>query len=164
MNSQMKKRVVTTLRYIYKVGIIKSLMIGLAMSASAEEYEVKWKGRHYHIRKHSSDFKVFRAIAVFGQYNVSKITSNIVKTIVDLGSNIGFSVMHFKSKFPDAHVIAVEPEKKNYDQLVKNVKEYSNVDCLQNAIWYSKKNLGIFDSGLGEYGFRVVDDNQKQVG
>jgi FkbM family methyltransferase len=164
MNSQMKKRVVTTLRYIYKVGIIKSLMIGLAMSASAEEYEVKWKGRHYHIRKHSSDFKVFRAIAVFGQYNVSKITSNNVNTIVDLGSNIGFSVMHFKSKFPDAHVIAVEPEKKNYDQLVKNVKEYSNVDCLQNAIWYSKKNLGIFDSGLGEYGFRVVDDNQKQVG
>ena len=164
MNSKIKKRVVTTLRYIYKVGIIKSLMIGLAMSASAEEYEVKWKGRHYHIRKHSSDFKVFRAIAVFGQYNVSKITSDNVKTIVDLGSNIGFSVMHFKSKFPDAHVIAVEPEKKNYDQLVKNVKEYSNVDCLQNAIWYSQKNLGIFDSGLGEYGFRVVDDNQKQVG
>ena len=164
MTSAFKKRVVTTLRYVYKVGIIKSLLIGLAMSASAEEYEVKWKGRHYHIRKHSSDFKVFRAIAVFGQYNVPKITSNNVKTIIDLGSNIGFSVMHFKSKFPAAQVIAVEPEKKNYDQLVKNVKEYSNVNCLQNAIWHSQKNLGIFDSGLGEYGFRVVDGNQKQVG
>lgn len=164
MTSQFKKKVVTTLRYVYKVGIIKSVLIGLAMSTSAEEVEVKWKGRHYHIRKHSSDFKVFRSVAVFGQYNVSKITSDNVKTIVDLGSNIGFSVMHFKSKFPDAHVIAVEPEKTNYDMLVKNVKGYSNVDCLQNAIWYAKKNLGIFDSGMGEYGFRVVDGNQKLVG
>jgi len=163
-SQEIKKRVVTTLRYIYKVGIIKSLLICLAMSASAEEYEVKWKGRHYHIRKHSSDFKVFRSVAVFGQYNISRITSNNVKTIVDLGSNIGFSVLHFKAKFPDAHVIAVEPEKHNYDQLLKNVKGYNNVDCLQNAIWYSQKNLGIFDSGLGEYGFRVVDGNQKLVG
>src|SRR5690349_948593 len=122
MTSQFKKKVVTTLRYVYKVGIIKSVLIGLAMSTSGEEVEVKWKGRHYHIRKHSSDFKVFRSVAVFGQYNVPRITSNNVKTIVDLGSNIGFSVMHFKSKFPDAHVIAVEPEKTNYDMLVKNVK------------------------------------------
>ncbi|AEW01583.1 hypothetical protein A4D02_06170 [Niastella koreensis] len=164
MTSQFKKKVVTTLRYVYKVGIIKSVLIGLAMSASGEEVEVKWKGRNYHIRKHSSDFKVFRAVSVFGQYNISKITSNNVKTIVDLGANIGFSVMHFKSKFPNAHVIAVEPEKNNYDQLVKNVKDYKDVDCLQNAIWYSQKNLGIFDSGLGEYGFRVVDANQKLVG
>lgn len=164
MTSQFKKKVVTTLRYVYKVGIIKSLLIGLAMSASGEEVEVKWKGRHYHIRKHSSDFKVFKAVAVFEQYNISKITSKNVKTIVDLGSNIGFSVMHFKSKFPNARVIAVEPEKSNYDQLVKNVKTYKSVDCLQNAIWYSQKNLGIFDSGLGEYGFRVVDGNQKLVG
>ena len=163
-SKKIKKRVVTTLRYVYKVGIIKSLLICLAMSTSAEEYEVKWKGRHFHIRKHSTDFQVFRSVIVFGQYNISRINNNNVKTIVDLGSNIGFSVLHFKAKFPDAHIIAVEPEKHNYDHLVKNVSHHKNIDCLQNAIWYSKKNLGIFDSGLGEYGFRVVEGNQKLVG
>lgn len=163
-SKEIKKKVVTTLRYIYKVGIIKSILIGLAMSTAAEEYEVKWKGRHYHIRKHSTDFKVFRAVAVFGQYNIARITDSNVKTIVDLGANIGFSVLHFKAKFPDAQIIALEPEKHNYDQLVKNVKEFSNVECLQNAIWYTKKNLGIFDSGLGEYGYQVVESNQKLVG
>lgn len=165
MSSQkFKKKVVTTLRFVYKVGLIKSLLIGLAMSTSGEECDIKFKGRHYHIRKHSSDFQVFRSVVVFGQYNISKIATKNVKTIVDLGSNIGFSVLHFKSKYPDAHVIAVEPEKHNYEQLVKNVQGYNNVDCLQNAIWYSQKNLGIFDSGLGEYAFRVVDANQKLVG
>jgi FkbM family methyltransferase len=161
---QFKKKVVTTLRYVYKVGIIKSLLFCLAMNTSGEECEIKWKGKHYHIRKHSSDFQVFRSVVVFGQYNISRITSKNVKTIVDLGSNIGFSVLHFKSKFPDAHIIAVEPEKHNYKQLVKNVQGYNNIDCLQNAIWYAQKNLGIFDSGLGEYAFRVVDANQKLVG
>ena len=161
---QIKKKVVTTLRYIYKVGIIKSLLICFAMSTSAAEYEVKWKGRHFHIRKNSTDFKVFRSVIVFGQYNISRINTSNVKTIIDLGSNIGFSVLHFKAKFPDAHIIAVEPEKHNYDQLVKNVQEFNNIDCLHNAIWYTQKNLGIFDSGLGEYGFRVVDGNQKLVG
>ncbi|HEY8898360.1 MAG TPA: FkbM family methyltransferase [Niastella sp.] len=163
-SKEIKKKVVTTLRYIYKVGIIKSLLIGLAMSTSAEEYEVKWRGKHYHIRKHSTDFRVFRSVVVFGQYNISRITTENVKTIVDLGSNIGFSVLHFKSKFPDAQIIAVEPEMHNYEQLVKNVKDFNNIECLQNAIWYTQKNLGIFDSGLGEYGFRVVDSNQKLVG
>jgi FkbM family methyltransferase len=162
--STIKKRLVTTVRYVYKVGILKSLLIFMAMSTTAEEYEVKWKGRHYHIRKHSTDFKVFRSIVIFGQYNISRINSTNVKTIIDLGSNIGFSVLHFKAKFPDAHIIAVEPEKHNYDQLVKNVKGYNDIDCLQNAIWHTKKNLGIFDSGLGEYGFRVVEGNQKLVG
>jgi FkbM family methyltransferase len=163
-SQQIKKKVVTTLRYVYKVGIFKSLLIFLAMSTSGEEYEVKWKGRNYHIRKHSSDFVVFRSVVVFGQYNISRITSKNVKTIVDLGANIGFSVLHFKERFPDARIIAVEPEKHNYDQLVKNVQGQSNVTCLQNAIWYAQKNLDIFDSGLGEYGFRVVDANGKQVG
>lgn len=159
-----KKTLVTTLRYVYKVGIIKSLLICMAMSTTAEEYEVKWKGKQYHLRKKTTDFKVFRAVVVFGQYNISRINSNNVKTIIDLGSNIGFSVLHFKTQFPDAHIIAVEPEKHNYDQLVKNVKDYGNIDCLHNAIWYTRQNLGIFDSGLGEYGFRVVEGNQKLVG
>jgi FkbM family methyltransferase len=159
-----KKRVVTTVRYIYRVGIIKSLLICMAMSTSAEEYAVKWKGKHFHLRKNSTDFKVFRSVIVFGQYNISRINTSNVKTIIDLGSNIGLSVLHFKTKFPDAHIIAVEPEKHNYDQLVKNVRDYSNIDCLHNAIWFTKKKLEIFDSGLGEYGYRVVDANQKMVG
>lgn len=161
---EIRKRVVTTLRYIFKVGIIKSLIICLAVFSADAEYQVKWKGRHVHLRKGSTDFKVFRQIIVFGQYNISRITSKKVETIVDLGSNIGLSVLHFKTKYPNARIIAVEPEKSNYELLTKNVKGYNNVYCLNNAIWYSNKNLNIYDSGTGEYGYRVVDANERPVG
>jgi len=161
---QFRKGVVTTLRFVLKIGIIKALIICFAVFTAGAEYEVKWKGRHVHLRKGSTDFKVFRQIMVFGQYNISRITTKRVETIVDLGSNIGLSVLHFKSKFPDARIIAVEPEKSNYELLTKNVQGCNNVYCLNNAIWYSHKDLNIYDSGLGEYGYRVVDGNDRHVG
>src|SRR5581483_1880929 len=108
-SQEIKKRVVTTLRYVYRIGIIKSLLILMAVSSADGEYEIKWKGRQLHLRKGSTDFKVFRAIMVFGQYNINGINKKGVENIVDLGSNIGFSVVHFKSKYPNARVIAVEP-------------------------------------------------------
>jgi FkbM family methyltransferase len=160
----LKKQVITTLRYIYKIGIIKSLLICLAVSSAEGEYEIKWKGRQLHLRKGTTDFKVFRSIMVFGQYNINRITSKQVETIVDLGSNIGFSVLHFKSKYPNARIIAVEPEKKNFELLKKNVEPFGDVHCLNYAVWHTNKNLGIYDSGLGEYGYRVVEGNDKQVG
>ena len=101
---------------------------------------------------------------VFGQYNISRITTKKVETIVDLGANIGLSVLHFKSKYPNARIIAVEPEKSNYELLKKNVAGYNNIYCFNNAIWYTNNNLGIYDSGMGEYGYRVVDGNDRQVG
>jgi FkbM family methyltransferase len=160
----LKKQLITTLRYIYKIGIIKSLIICMAVTSAEAEYEIRWKGRQLHLRKGSTDFKVFRAIMVFGQYNISKINSKGVETIVDLGSNIGFSVLHFKSKYPRARIIAVEPEQKNFALLQKNVEKYTDVHCLNYAVWHTTKNLGIYDSGLGEYGYRVVEANDKQVG
>jgi FkbM family methyltransferase len=161
---EIRKRVFTTLRFILKIGIIKSLIICLAVFTADAEYQVKWKGRHVHLRKGSTDFKVFRQIMVFGQYNISRITTKDVKTIVDLGSNIGLSVLHFKSRYPQALIIAVEPEASNFQLLQKNVKGQSNVYCFNNAIWHSNKDLSIYDSGLGEYGYRVVDGNNKPVG
>jgi FkbM family methyltransferase len=161
---EVRKRVFTTLKYILKIGIVKSLIVCLAVFTADAEYEIKWKGRNIHLRKGSTDFKVFRQIMVFGQYNISRITTKKVETIIDLGSNIGLSVLHFKSKYPNATIIAVEPEKSNFLILQKNIAGYDNIYGLNSAIWHSNKNLGIYDSGLGEYGYRVVDSNDKQVG
>lgn len=162
---ELRKRVATTCRYIYKIGILKSLIVCLSVSTAEGEYGIKWKGQHIHLRKGTTDFRVFRQIMVFGQYNISRInkTKN-VETIVDLGSNIGLSVLHFKSKYPNARIIAVEPERGNYELLQKNVAPYKNVYCLNNAIWHTNKNLNLFDGGQGEYSYRVVDGNDEPVG
>ena len=40
--------------------------------------------------------------------------------IVDAGANVGYSVLRFRIEFPDAFIIAIEPEHANIAQLKKN--------------------------------------------
>ena len=164
--SKLNKKVYSVLRFIRRIGIMKSLIICMAMtSADAEaEVEVKWKGRKVHIRKGSSDFKVFQQVMVFDHYNYNVTTVPPVETVIDLGANVGLSALFFAIKYPYAKVIAVEPEKHNYEQLVKNVSGFSNVYALNNAIWYENKELDIYDGGGGEYAFNVVEANGTRVG
>jgi FkbM family methyltransferase len=56
--------------------------------------------------------------------------------IVDCGANIGLSVIYFKRRFPDATIIAFEPEEANYALLQENVaaNELSSVTCHRVAL------------------------------
>ena len=63
------KKLYSTLRFISRIGIMKSLLICMAMTTADGEYEVEWKGKKVHIRKGSTDFKVFKQVMAFGQYN-----------------------------------------------------------------------------------------------
>lgn len=164
--SKLNKKIYSTLRFISRIGIMKSLIICMAMTtADAEaEYELKWKGKKVHIRKGSSDFKVFQQVMVFDHYSYSGLTEPPVETVIDLGANVGLSALFFANKYPNAKVIAVEPEIHNYEQMVKNVSGFNNVYALNNAIWYENKELNIYDGGRGEYAFRIVEDNGTRVG
>ncbi len=117
-----------------------------------------------HIRKGSSDFKVFQQVMVFDHYSYSGLNGSPVETVIDLGANVGLSALFFATKYPKAQVIAVEPEIHNYEQMVKNVSGFNNVYALNNAIWYENKELEIYDGGRGEYAFRIVEANGLKVG
>jgi FkbM family methyltransferase len=156
------KQVANTVRFIYRLGLIKALLIFITVFAAAEEYKVKWKGRQVHLRKGTSDFCVFRQVLVFDQYTIKGLKSEEVETIVDLGANIGLSVLFFKVKYPKARIIAVEPEIKNYDLMVKNTTGLPDIYCLNNAIWHSNKTLGIFDTGGGEYNYLVKEESEDE--
>lgn len=159
---QFNKQVVNTLRFTYRFGLIKALLLFVTVFAAAEEYKVKWKGRTVHLRKGTTDFCVFRQVLVFEQYRIKKLAKAEVRVIVDLGSNIGLSVLYFKEHYPDAMVIAVEPDKENYELMVKNVGRLPGVHCLNNAIWNSNKLLGVFDNGGGEYSYLVKEESQSE--
>ncbi|NII27396.1 FkbM family methyltransferase [Pseudoflavitalea sp. X16] len=156
------KQVVTTLRFIYRMGLIKTLLLSISIFAAAEEYKARWKGRHVHLRKGTTDFCVFRQVLAFEQYNIKALKPERVNVIVDLGANIGLSVIYFKNRYPQAQIIAVEPEKANYDLLVKNVAGLPAVHCMNNAIWHSHKNLGVFDNGGGAYSYQVKEESKEE--
>ena len=63
--------------------------------------------------------------------------------IIDCGANIGISTLYFTHQFPDAEVIAFEPDDTNFAMLQKNVRSWqlNNVKCCKQAVWIENTTL-----------------------
>ncbi len=63
--------------------------------------------------------------------------------IIDCGANIGMSVIYMKQQFPQAEIIAFEPDETNFNLLNKNITSfgYSNVLLYKEAIWNENTTL-----------------------
>lgn len=63
--------------------------------------------------------------------------------ILDCGANIGMSVIYMKKLFPDAEIVAFEPDEVNFDLLSKNVNSfnYSKVSLRKEAVWNESTTL-----------------------
>jgi FkbM family methyltransferase len=75
------------------------------------------------------------------------------KVIIDAGANIGLASIYFANKFPEAKIIALEPEKSNFELLSENVKYYTNIIPIQNALWHKNEVIELVDPGIGKWGF-----------
>ena len=107
------------------------------------------------LRNNPSDIQVFTQVFIQQEYNV-RIDKEI-KTIIDCGANIGLASLFFLSKFPDARIIAIEPEENNFHILKQNLKYYKNVTCIKKGLWNKAANLEIIDNGWGEAGFVIEE-------
>jgi FkbM family methyltransferase len=113
-----------------------------------------------YLRSKATDLSVFMDVIYGGAYDFPfKVPPS---TIVDCGANIGLTSVFFKNKFPSAKVIAIEPEKRNFEILSKNLHHYPDVILCNNAIWSRTTKLKIEDNGKGNWAFVVkeVDDNE----
>jgi len=91
------------------------------------------------------------------------------KRILDIGSNIGLSVISFLSEYPSAELVAVEPESENFKLLEENILPYIREDrtlyAIQKAVYSVDRELILRDSGTGSHGFRTVENgNEGRIG
>lgn len=63
--------------------------------------------------------------------------------IIDAGANIGLSVIYFKQLFPQAEIVAFEPDEKVFQTLEYNVRSFDleRVTLFQKALWNEEKVL-----------------------
>jgi FkbM family methyltransferase len=69
--------------------------------------------------------------------------------IIDCGANIGLSVLYFKSLYPNATVLAFEPDADNFALLKKNVasNKLSGVECRKSAVWVHNEFISFSSDG-----------------
>lgn len=120
-------------------------------------------GSRIWLRTNSMDFNIFNRMILDddeNEYNFDvnkyiKDTNNI--TILDGGANIGLFSYLMLRRFPQARIIAVEPDKDNFRILCKNMAPYKNVVCINGAIWSHNACLRIKGTQCGSVGFVVEE-------
>jgi FkbM family methyltransferase len=79
-----------------------------------------------------------------------------VKTVIDCGANIGIASIFFAQRFPNAKIVALEPNEGNFDLLLRNTQLYPNIIPLKAAIWAEDTFLSLDNPGVRTDSFRYV--------
>jgi FkbM family methyltransferase len=103
------------------------------------------------LRFPSSDIDTFEQIFVGNEYDF--LVETQPRVIVDAGANIGLASIYFANRYPEAKIIAIEPEQSNFELLRENVAPYANIIPLQAALWHKNEEIDLIDPGRGKWGF-----------
>lgn len=105
------------------------------------------------LRLRTTDISVYEEVILNAEYELPFATPP--KVIVDAGANIGLTSVYFANRYPDATVLAIEPEPSNFELLRKNAARYPNIVPLKAALWNKTTRLSLFDAGTGNWGFQT---------
>lgn len=83
--------------------------------------------------------------------------------IIDCGANVGLSIVYFKDLYPDAEIVAFEPDPKVFGVLEYNVRKLSDVKLVNRALWNTETTMSFFTEGADGGSFNSVFDNVERV-
>ena len=91
-------------------------------------------------------------------------TNQSTPVIIDCGANIGLATIYFKLKYPEAKVLAFEPDPNIFTVLKNNVQslDLKNVELFNEAIGVNKETL-LFNMEGGHSGMLVVKPDKKTI-
>ncbi len=109
-------------------------------------------------RAGTSDLTVFHEMFVARDYSCLDSVRH-AELIVDCGANVGYAAVYFLNRYPNAHLIAIEPDPGNFELLTRNLASYADRCTLIRAgVWPTAANLHVSDVATGaggEWGITV---------
>jgi FkbM family methyltransferase len=144
----MKRAAINLVRYQVRQGFLSGLIFLVKFRKKSGLISVKPSNIKFPfwLRAGTSDIPTFDELFVANHYDFNYGFN--AKNIIDCGANIGLSTIFFKNLFPDAAIIAIEPEHSNFEMLQKNVTPYNNISCINAGVWNKETNL----KGSEKYG------------
>lgn len=151
----MIQNILMYLRIVGLVGLLRAIYAKLMKSTAFFEMRVQGFRHPFLLRLPSSDVSCYEQVFIDKEYDFS--VERQPEVIVDAGANIGLASIYFANRYPEARIIAIEPEKDNFELLRKNVTPYPNITPVQAALWNRNEEINMLDPGLGEWGFMAEE-------
>jgi FkbM family methyltransferase len=105
------------------------------------------------LRSDESDRNVLHQIFYEGDGNVR--LNAPPRLIIDAGANIGFVSVMLANQYPDARIIAVEPDDENFRLASLNCKPYPNITLIKAGLWSSNVHLAIMNPNAQSWEFQL---------
>lgn len=162
-NLELKRHVARVARYSMRFGVFRglSLFARLTMLESVAgppreaTLRVPQSRTPLTLRVGTSDLATFEQVFLERDYQFD--LGFTPEFIIDAGANAGYAAVYFANRYPNAKIIAVEPEASNFALLEKNVATLPNVTPLRAALWNRRTNLRIKNPTGEKWAFRVTE-------
>lgn len=142
-------------------------------SNEVESIKVPGFAEPINLRSTISDHSAFWICMVAEQYNVDRFPNHARRLhstyekmlrdgkkplIIDAGANIGMSALWFTYKYPEAYIFAIEPDRDNYELLVKNTQgQGGKIIPFFGGIWPRDAKLSIDNRNAGAQHFQTSE-------
>jgi FkbM family methyltransferase len=142
-------------------GFLRGFTIALqeSMTSHPKEISVSFPGVQYPINLRLNTSDLLTCVKIFFKREYEIELTEKPRIIVDAGANIGLASIFYANKYPEAMIIAVEPEQSNFSLLKKNVRSYANIIAVNKALWGENTTLDIVDPRLDKWGFQTHQRN-----
>ena len=158
-----KLRTLDILKYGYKQGMVAGFNLWLNNLTGGKLIRTLIKGAgRLKMRRNTSDVEAFKQVFIWEEYHYP--VKGEVRVIIDAGANIGCSVLYFAQQYPEAFIVAIEPEQENFEILTANTKDNSRIKSLALGIWSKKCELIIEDKRAESWNFTLREANTGEKG
>jgi FkbM family methyltransferase len=120
------------------------------------DVDMRSLGPAVRLRSHTTDISVLKELLVGDSYTPLPERPD-VRTVVDLGANVGLSFRWLRARYPDARFVCVEPEPGNAAVLRANVRAVDHDAIIHEACIGGRERRVALATTSGEWGFRMTD-------
>lgn len=152
--------------YLYYISIRINRRRGIFYLKKPHPVSITYKNLSFtYFIENLDDYRILEEMYINKQYDF-KSNENI-KTIIDIGSNVGTSIIYFLAEYPNAIIYGYEPTSYCFNRLKKTVGDHKSVIIEKKAIDVNDRKMAkIYIHPLGHSGssnFPITGSESEQV-
>jgi len=151
------------LRLWQRCGLRTALTIALQDRFGKGSYSIRPRGVPHPIRLRAGSSDSAVVVQIFDTRELAIDLPFTPRTVIDAGANNGLSAIWFANAYPQAVILAIEPDRENFALCRENTRPYPNIRCVHAALWHQAGHLTLENPGSSAWARRFEDKKDDEA-